>query len=228
MKYLQRYIKTLSENVVEKKCIETSNSTYYTLDGGFKVRLSDHFSPVSVSSELHLEIIQIFDSEDFIILYRNFRSPMKKNRKEAKEFLKFAFDVYRMGKMASEQSRDKVVKIASDADRKKLCDDVIKTVEKKWKTYTIEINAIFEKHPNLLPMKKWSRYGSVLGMLSMGNATKEAKEVFRNYFETKKLDNKELLEVIYNIYGIEGTLAIDENKTIAYCEYMLKKKETTS
>lgn len=225
MKYLQRYIKTLSENVVEKKCIETSNSTYYTLDGGFKVRLSDHFSPVSVSSELHLEIIQIFDSEDFILLYRNFRSPMKKNRKEAKEFLKFAFDIYRMGKMASEQSREKASKNVDDEKIKEEHDKIYKKLKKEWKKYNVLLDDILAKYPSFAKMKKWSNVGSIFGVLSLGKLSNEVKKVLRDYFENNKLTGKEVLEVIYNLYNIEGGFAVSENMVKIYCDYLIDNRE---
>lgn len=224
MKYLQRYIKTLSENVVEKKCIETSNSTYYTVDGGFRIRLSDHFSPVSVSSELHVEIIQIFDSEDFIVLYKNFKSPMKKNRKEVKEFLKFAFDVYRMGRMVSEQSREKASKNIDDEKIKEERDKIYKKLKKEWKKYDSLINDILSKCPSFVKMKKWVNIGSIFGTLSLGRLSNEVKKVLKSYFESKKITGKEILEIIYNLYNIEGSFAVSENTVRIYCDYLIDNR----
>lgn len=221
MKYLQRYIKSLSENVVEKKCIETSSSTYYIVDDGFKIRLSDHFAPISVASALHLEIVQIFDSEDFIILYKNFKSPMKKNRKEVKDFLKFAYDVYRMGQMAHEQSKEKTIKNASDEEKKELQDKIFNKLNKEWKSYTSQIDEIFSKYPSFIKIKNWERFGAILGALSVGSVDKEVKNVFKSYLNSKKLNNRKILEVIYNIYNIEGGMAVTKDIVKAYCNYAM-------
>lgn len=217
MKYLQKYIKGLSNNVVEKTSYENSNSVYYTIDEGFHIRLSDHFSPIVTCSSHGMEIVKLFDRDDFIVSYRDYRTPMLKNRKEVKEFIKFAYDIYRMHKSQKSQS-------------KKLSDgkgDEIPSIDgSKWKSHKKEIEKLSSKYPKTLALASWKRFGTIIGCLPFGAFKKDVKEVLKLYLESKKLNQYEILEVIFNLYENEDLMSINDKSATAYCRYCyeLKKK----
>ena len=90
MKYLKKYISSLSSNV---KVIESkkSNSVYVVLDGSFKIRLSDH-ERLNPHSGVKMEIISIWKSDDFLLFVGNTHIPLVKNRAQLREHIKVTYE----------------------------------------------------------------------------------------------------------------------------------------
>lgn len=97
MKYLEKYICSLSKNV-EIIRSKSSYSTYIILDDGFKIRLSDHI-PNHIHDSVKMDIISIFNREDFLFFMGESHIPVVKNRNDIKNHIKITYENWMMSKM---------------------------------------------------------------------------------------------------------------------------------
>lgn len=99
MKFLEKYICSLSENVSVIRS-QKSQSVYIILDNGFKIRLSDHNSvyPCCYGS-IKMDIISIFKSKDFLFFMSDSHIPMVKNREDLKAHIRVSYENWAMAQM---------------------------------------------------------------------------------------------------------------------------------
>ena len=237
MKYIQRYIKTLSDKFVENKS-DISNSVYYKItdkDNKFIIRCSDHCSVMKTFVNDDIDIIQAFGEPDkFIVMYKDYNVPMIKGRKETKQFIKFAYDLYKMKSSQRESEKLKTVKKSiegvSDSELFKF-KELPKGIANKWNSHSIEINKLKSKHTNMFN-GGWDTFYSLLVKVFRNDFTfdKKYRNILIKYFEEGYLSKEEICEVLYNLKYLEPKRAFDGSKfkQYLYYKYCSKKKEETA
>lgn len=177
MKYIERFICSLS-NDVDVKRSKVSNSVYITLDGGFKIRLSDHQSQVPVNSSIKMEILSIFKNDDFLFFMGDSHIPVVKNRKELKYHIKITYENWLMAKM----------KIDSD----------IKHYDRDKKT-SIGMCKTLDDYIDYFGDKCFdgTLFGSLLGNMSIGRRTpKDIRKVMANLISEQKTNAPTMLYLL--------------------------------
>ena len=90
MRYIKKYICSLSSDVKVSESSK-SNSVYIVLDGGFRIRLSDHES-ANPHSGMKMDIMSIWRSDNFLLFMGNSHIPLVKNRTQLKEHIRVTYE----------------------------------------------------------------------------------------------------------------------------------------
>lgn len=109
MRYIERYIKTLTDNIiVNESKVKNSKSKYYILNNGFKIRLSDHLSPLPTKMQkCALNIIQDFNNKEAFIVTINMQPmPIIMDRKQVKQYIEVLYTNYRLQHYFEENIKD--------------------------------------------------------------------------------------------------------------------------
>lgn len=221
MKYIERFIKNLIPNITEKKS-DISNSVYYKLsedDRVFSIRCSDHFSPISGFKTNDIEIVKILGKEDFIVLYCGYNAPMLKNRKEVKDFISIAYDIYRLKSMVKETKTAKTDKKTEDT-----VDELPLSISTKWKDYADNIVYI-AKGDETYSRHSWTNYMRIISNHCKLPLSKSMKAVLREYYNDNTFSNDEMTTILFNLKNLEPKRSLDIKMVRQYCCHMLTLKE---
>lgn len=232
MKYIQRYIKMLADGIIEKKS-EISNSVYYKLTGKdgsrFTIRCSDHFSVMKAYITNDIDIIQAFGEKDkFVVMYDEYNTPMIKNRKETKDFIKFAYDLYMMKTFKKESEMLKKSKESISEEELMEIRDLPESVSLKWNNHLTDVVKLKHKHTKVFE-GEWSSFYGMLVCTFKGRIefTKKERDIIAKYLEKEYLNRDEICEVLYNIVSLEPKREFNEGKLKQYLyhRYLMKKEE---
>lgn len=222
MKYIQRFIKSLLPDITEKKS-NMSNSVYYKLgkdDRIFSIRCSDHFSPIKGFKSNEIEIIKVLGKEDFIVLYCGYNTPMLKSRKEVKDFIKTAYDIYCMKSMVKESDEVKLEKKAE-----KIAEELSPALAEKWKSYTDKIAYILKREYGYGRCSTWSAYMSIISRYCKLPLSKNMKTVLRSYYDNETFNNDEITTIMFNLQNLEPKRSLSVEMVKQYCHHMIALKE---
>lgn len=203
MKYIKKYIETLSDNIDIKEN-EKSTSTYCVLDNEFVIRLSNHLSPSDARTGLNVNVVSLWnDTTHFLVIYKNTLNPMIMNRKEVKTYIGICYNNWKLDNLTN-KSRDKWNKAT-----------VHLTAEDKY------VYGMVERYPTLKVYKTWSQLHSVLGDIGRFKPIiKEVRKVFEIYFNEGKIDSLDILHLIYE--KINGTT--NKEQAISIVDEYAKEK----
>lgn len=206
MKYLERYIKTLSDNVEVVCNTEKSSSKYFIIDG-FDIRLSDHRSPIEgIAKPKQLDIIQAYKSDIFIVYFRDTNRPMLKDRKDLKTFIRNAYDMHCLMNEKHEGEK-KWEKAKKKENVKKICDKVLTKNENvafespkrmEWKPERYKVESMIQKHTEALSRKlEANKAFTYVGCLkSFKKLRKESRTLFRELYESNDVFADDLLRSV--------------------------------
>lgn len=217
MKYLDRYIRTLNAEVEVVGDENKSDSKYYNING-FDIRLSNHRSPIEgIAKPKNLDIIQAYESELFIVYYKDTNQPMLKDRKALKTFIKNVYDIHCLTKHKDDAEK-KFDKAKEKEKVKKICDNVKNAVyeapkKMEWKPDRYKVEMIAQKHSTTLARhlesSKVLPYAGQLQSFKM--LRKTSRSLFRQLYDESTLNAEDLLRAIADNAGSN-----DENN-IAMC-----------
>lgn len=205
MKYIKRYIETLSNNIDIKEN-DKSTSTYCILDDEFVVRLSDHLSPSDARTGLNVNVVSLWnDTTHFLVIYRNTLNPMIMNRKEVKTYIAICYNNWKLDNITN-KSRDRWNKATGSF-----------SAEDKY------VYGMVERYPTLKVYKTWTQLHSVLGGIGRFKPIiKEVRKVFEIYFNEGKIGSLDILHLIYE--KINGTT--NKEQAIDIVDKYVKNKIT--
>lgn len=179
MRYIKQFIKTLSKNV-EIKETEKSSSSYCIIDDTFVVRLSDHLSPSDARTGINVNVVNAWQRQDFIVIYKNTLNPMVMERKEVKSYIKTCYNNW-------------------------LLENITNKSKTKWNGGTSVpspedkyVYGMTKRYPTINVYKNWKFLHSVLGSVEKFKPiSKEVRKVFEIYFTEGKISGEDILHLIY-------------------------------
>lgn len=98
MKYIGQYIKKLCPEVVITNS-KTTESVYYEMGHNFIVRLSRH---IGLYEKGKISVTKSFNTDDFIVMIDTSPFPLIKNRKEVRETIKTAYEMYLLNTLSKD------------------------------------------------------------------------------------------------------------------------------
>lgn len=199
MKYIERYIKTLSTTVKVAES-HTTDSVYYQI-GDFKIRCSDHVSPKNCAD---LQIIKCYGTDMFIVIYGKTRVPIPKTRKEVKDFIKCCFDIHNVNAMYEKCASGNSIKPS-----------IAQVDAINWKDHTAEAVNIMTKR-DIKDTDTWARYGTVLNVFNF-KLSKPCKRQLEKYYNTTSLKHVNMTNVLYNLNDL-GRKNVTVKEVVTYCE----------
>lgn len=105
MRYIEKYICSLSDDFEVHKS-KKSESVYVTLDKKFTIRLSGHLPLVSSGYSLNMNIINLFNSKDFMLFMGDSHIPMVKNRDGVKMHILITYENWKMLKIKKDVEKE--------------------------------------------------------------------------------------------------------------------------
>ncbi|MBP5457227.1 MAG: hypothetical protein J6Y37_12075 [Paludibacteraceae bacterium] len=201
MKYLIKYIKTLSDNITESES-NKSCSRYYVIDGSFKIRVSDHIRPSCNAYSLYVDIVKIWDSDDFIVFFKKSLQPIRMDRKKVKDFVKFAYDTWKLDKAAKTEMKN-----AKSVD---------KDVEKMEKEMPFP-KLLVAKYPSIMKTNDFDKLHALLGKFDdFKQIPKETRNYFRKPFQQGKINAEDIVTIWHDSLTPASTCGDAEISIRAY------------
>lgn len=200
MQYIERYIKTLSKNVeIDER---DSGSKYYILDGIFKIRVSNHVTPLGMIKS-DLNIVSLYNSPHFLVFHDGTLTPLVKTRKEVKNMIavkyecksiltlsKDAIKNYTIAKKKAEKETEKVQKEES----------VVSPTMKVKMLMSRNLNRSYDALPKYLTADNWCEIGAALGQWHAFRTLKhEVKVAIKKAYETKKYTPEQVYHLVQSI-----------------------------
>lgn len=152
MKYIKAYIKKICPNVEVAESETKSNSRYYTLNNCMTIRLSDHYAVTLKESDLN--IVQVFNKDEFIVICKGCGVPMTKKRKEVNDFIKSLYE-YKSVKHFVENNKREII-ARKKKEEEKSDDDPLKDM------YCNAVYKLYTKHRGVFD---YGDYCSAFGVL---------------------------------------------------------------
>lgn len=204
MQYIERYIKTLSKNVEFYE--RESGSTYYILDGIFKIRVSNHVSPIgTIKSDLN--IISLYNSPHFLVFHDGTLTPLVKTRKEVKNMIAIKYEcksILTLSKDAIKTSTIAKKKAKKEAEKAKKEGSVVSPTElpsmKLKMLMSRNLNRSYDALPKYLTADNWCTIGAALGQWhAFRTLNHEVKVSIKKTYETKKYTPEQVYHLIQSI-----------------------------
>ena len=204
MQYIERYINTLSKNVEFYE--RESGSTYYILDGIFKIRVSNHVSPIgTIKSDLN--VISLYNSPHFLVFHDGTLTPLVKTRKEVKNMIAVKYEcksILTLSKDAIKTSTIAKEKAKKEAEKAKKEGSVVSPTElpamKIKMLMSKNLNRSYDALPKYLTADNWCEIGAALGQWHAFRTLKhEVKVAIKKTYETKKYTPEQVYHLIQSI-----------------------------
>lgn len=197
MQYIRRFIKTLSKDIVTD-IQDRSESEYYILDGGFKIRLSNHIQPVvSNHGSINVNVVSIFDKPDFIVQYGGSLNLMTMTRKDVKDYIKICYTNWRLDKN-TETAKEKWQRHNNEEQVKK-CMSLIRE-DIPWRD-DCEKNYIMnsiKKYPALYMANGWTKLNDSLyeNIKAYKKLESYKQRIIKLYYEKGLINFTDILRLI--------------------------------
>lgn len=200
MQYIERYIKTLSKNVEFYE--RESGSTYYILDGIFKIRVSNHVSPIgTIKSDLN--IISLYNSPHFLVFHDGTLTPLVKTRKEVKNMIAIKYEcksILTLSKDAIKTSTIAKEKAKKEAEKAKKEETIEHPPMKLKMLMSRNLNRSYDALPKYLTADNWCEIGAALGQWrAFRTLNHEVKVAIKKTYETKKYTPEQVYHLIQSI-----------------------------
>ena len=204
MQYIERYIKTLSKNVeIDER---DSGSKYYILDSIFKIRVSNHVTPLGMIKS-DLNIISLYNSPHFLVFHDGTLTPLVKTRQEVKNMIavkyecksiltlsKDAIKSYTIAKEKAKKEMEKVQKEERVVSPTELPTMKVKMLMSR------NLNRSYDALPKYLTADNWCEICAALGQWHVFRTLKhEVKVAIKNAYETKKYTPEQVYHLIQSI-----------------------------
>lgn len=200
MQYIERYIKTLSKNIeIDER---DSGSKYYILDGIFKIRVSNHVTPLGMIKS-DLNIISLYNSPHFLVFHDGTLTPLVKTRQEVKNMIAVKYEcksILTLSKDAIKNytiAKEKAKKEAEKAEKKETIEHPATKVKM---LMSRNLNRSYDALPKYLTADNWCEIGAALGQWHVFRTLKhEVKVAIKKAYETKKYTPEQVYHLIQSI-----------------------------
>lgn len=200
MQYIERYIKTLSKNIeIDER---DSGSKYYILDGIFKIRVSNHVTPLGMIKS-DLNIVSLYNSPHFLVFHDGTLTPLVKTRQEVKNMIAVKYEcksILTLSKDAIKNytiAKEKAKKEAEKAEKKETIEHPATKVKM---LMSRNLNRSYDALPKYLTADNWCEIGAALGQWHVFRTLKhEVKVAIKKAYETKKYTPEQVYHLIQSI-----------------------------